>query len=372
MKFGLTGLLLSAWGVEEDCLKLPVRLWLHQDATGSYTKLVSDPHAYATQLLDALNEKLEDFDFGGSLFRDRLCEKQGGCFNQGVTFGGSYSSKVSEFAEFMKGQIFAGGGDAPEDTLSAIPYVAKQHFGSLDGEQIRIFLIVTDYKGKYHGQPNEGDMYSYESDSAVENPDPESAVSCDEDVWYPTVEQLSKSIATYRLVPVVVAAGKSGDWWRKFFVEQLGLSESTGEFAVYPVSNTVESIAEGVINSVNDVSCIVVSTSTTAAPTPTTATATTATATTATATTATATTATATTATATATSTTAGDHKKKNAVIAASAAAGAAAALAAVGAAYRLRGGPPELDVEEEAAAAEEGAGGQRESIIAMEEDEYI
>ncbi|EZG79009.1 hypothetical protein GNI_030300 [Gregarina niphandrodes] len=389
MKLGFTGLFLSAWAVEEDCLKLPVRLWLHQDATNSYKNLVSDPQTYVQKLLDALNEKLDDFDFGGSLFRDRKCEDAGGCFNQGVTFGGSYTSKVSEFAEIMNGQTFGGGGDAPEDSLSAIPYIGKQHFDSLEGEQIRFFVIITDDRGKYHDQPlGDGQNFALESHTAKENPNPEESVNCEIDVWYPTIDQLKAAISKYKLVPITLAAGEP-DWWRTLYSEQLGLSQTDGEFGVYPVENSVDSIAQAVLDSINAVSCIVVSTSTTAGPTPTTETTTTATTGTTgdttggttgstnggtTGSTTGGTTGGTTDGTTATTDGTTGaeDHKKKNVVIAASAAAGGVAALAALGSAYRLRGGPPELDVEEEAAAGEEAEDGQRESIIAMEEEEYI
>ncbi|EZG79024.1 hypothetical protein GNI_030080 [Gregarina niphandrodes] len=378
MKLGFTGLFLTAWAMEQDCLKLPVRLWLHHDATGSYKNLIGDPQTYVQKLLDALNDKLDDFDFGGSLFRDRGAQAKGGCFSQGVTFGtvGTYSSKVSAFASFIETQSFGGGGDDPEDSLSAIPFIGRQQFSGLGDEALRIFMIITDERGKYHGLPDrEGELSpDDELPSAVENPNPEASVSCDPSTWYPTLEQLTTAITNYRLLPVTLAAGDSADWWRTFYTDQLGLSEM--DFAVFSVDNSAESIAQGVIESVNAVSCNAASTSTTAptsassatgnteadretdtAPTP-------------------ASSPTGNTEADRETDTASGeeDHRKKHIIIGTSAAAGGIAALAAVAGIRRFlqRSAASSIEPRNEAAARDGVEGNRRESIIAVDETQYV
>ncbi|EZG79145.1 hypothetical protein GNI_029190 [Gregarina niphandrodes] len=362
---------------------MPVRLWVHQDMTVSFKWISNKPLEYIQGILTNLHDKIEDFDFGISLFWDRSEEI---CYVPVSELDGQeFEAKVQAASVIMAAHPASShsSNDNAEDSLSALPMVAKHQFGSSPTEAVNIFVIITDDWGKYHGMPGCGpaekkcNSFFDALSSGRLNDTVEDKVTCTyDDVWYPTIEQLSHSVETYNVVPITLVLEDFVDWWTDLWSNQLKLKADQGQYGVFPISMDAGGVAKTILESVNTVNCIIKTTTT---KTPTSGTTTTGTSGT------TGTSATSGTSVTTGTSATttsivpiitttavpgpAPDHNKAIAV--GSAAAGAAALLA--GAAwYKLRdSAPPELDVIEEEGGADAAQAGNRESIVAMEEDAY-
>ncbi|EZG79153.1 hypothetical protein GNI_029090 [Gregarina niphandrodes] len=374
---------------EEDCLDRPVRLWITQDSTSSFEFVSVNAEEYVEGLLTELHERIADFDFGFSLFWDRgedLCYEQISELD-----GKDFETKVGVAVQALKdAPSTVNGNDMAEDSLSALPMVAKHQFASAPEDAVKIFLIVTDDWAKYHEQMYQGEACSdgrcfpqFETVPGSMNTNPYDEVNCSRDIWYLTVDQITEPLATYNIIPITLVVEKNVDWWQDMWGRVAGLDASQGEFGVFPFTMSVGGVAEAIVDSINTVSCIIKTTSTKTPTTGTGTTTTTGTITTGTGTTGTGTTATTGTGT-TGTGTTStvapiitttgvpGTEPDHNKAIAIGSAAAGAAALLAGAAWYKLRdSSPPELDVIEEEGGADAAQAGERESIVAMEEEAY-
>ncbi|EZG79150.1 hypothetical protein GNI_029060 [Gregarina niphandrodes] len=180
------------------------------------------------------------------------------------------------------------------------------------------------------------------------------------------------------------------DWWDKFFTDN-GFNANDGQYLIRPVGTSAKELSDEIIASVNELNCVLKTTTTgppetsthtntdTTTTSPSSGTTTTTSLSSGTTTTTSpGSTTTDTTRGSTTTDTTPGTTpdttpgKNQGPVIIGSAAAGTLALLlGAVGAYRQLTGAPPELDVEEEEGGNDYGNGAQREAVVAVDEQQY-
>ncbi|EZG79151.1 hypothetical protein GNI_029070 [Gregarina niphandrodes] len=347
-------------GVEYECLDAPVRVWIHQDMTSSFKWISSDPLSYIEGILTSLHDRIEDLDFGLSLFWDRSESLTRQCYVLVNELDGKdFETKVEEASTILAANSASSpsGNDSAEDPLSALPMIAKHQFGSSTKGAVNIFVIITDNWGKYHGMDGCEDGLkkcdaTFEADGSALNTMVEDQVTCKKDVWYPTVDQLAHSLQAYNVVPITLVVKKYVGWWTDVWSKELKLKADQGQFGVFPITMDAEAVAQTILESVNSVNCILKTTTTTTA-TPTSATTSTHLPITSTF----------------AEPDQATDNKKAIAI--GGSAAGAAALLAAA-AWYKIRNSPPpDLDVGEALGDTAVGHTGDRESLVAMEEDAF-